>query len=84
MTPSSAVVAEGLRRLDWSAADLWVAAVGVGGNLSRREIAAIADGTRAASPEEHDVLVAALNDQFVGLGRDHPLTYWADTPSTER
>jgi hypothetical protein len=83
MTASGAVVSHGLDRLGWTTIDLWVAAIGIGGSLGRRDIAAIADGSRTATPIEHDILVAALNDAFTDGGQDHPLLYWDEGPGRQ-
>jgi hypothetical protein len=73
---STAVIRDGLHRLGWTASDLWIAAAGIGGSLTRRDVERISTGQRAASPIEHDILVTALNDRFVDLGGDHPLASW--------
>jgi hypothetical protein len=78
MSTSSAIVTDSLSQLGWSVRDLWVAAIGIGGNLSRRDVETIAAGTRVASRAEHNILVAALNDGFTDLGQNHPLAHWTD------
>jgi hypothetical protein len=83
MSTSSAVVTDGLSRLGWSVRDLWVAAIGIGGSLSRGDIEAIAAGTRIANRAEHNILVAALNDGFTDLGQNHPLAYWPDIDDSD-
>jgi hypothetical protein len=68
----------GLADAHWSTADLWVASVSVGGNLTQRDVGDIISGARAATPLEHDVLAASLNDYFTERGQDHPVPYWRD------
>ena len=82
-TASSAVIRSGLQRLSWTVSDLWIATVSVGGSFSRQDVEDLTTGGRAATPIEHDILVAALNDRFVDLGTNHPLATWSDLrPST--
>lgn len=77
-TASGTVIRDGLHRLGWTAGDLWVAATGIGGSFTRPDVEAIAAGRRSATPVEHDILVAALNDRFVDRGEDRPLACWPD------
>lgn len=79
---STAAINAGLQHAHWSTTDLWFAALGVGGGLSRADIEQITDGRRDATSAEHDVLAAALNDHFVDEGGDHPVAYWRDLPPT--
>ena len=59
--PSSVdVLREGLQRARWTITDLWVAALSIGGDLSRRDIEQITGGERPATPTEHDLLATAL------------------------
>jgi len=81
-TRTSTVVLDGLQRAGWTTSDLWVAAAGIGGDFSRPQVEAIAVGRSPATPMEHDILVAALNDRFVDMGEDHPLAYWVELPPT--
>jgi hypothetical protein len=75
---SAAVIRRGLDLAHWSAADLWLAAVGIGGGFTREEITDIAAGTAAATSVEHDILAAALNDHFTAQGQNHPVLYWRE------
>jgi hypothetical protein len=81
-TRTSAVLVDGLQRLGWTVSELWAAAAGIGGGFTARQVEAITSGESPATPMEHDILVAALNDQFVEIGEDHPLAYWAELPPT--
>jgi hypothetical protein len=76
MSPSSSVLAQGLDRAHWAVLDLWLASVEMGAALTRAEVSAIAAGDTDATQREHDALAAALNDEFVGRGEDHPVRYW--------
>lgn len=75
---STAALAAGMAYAEWATLDLWVASVGVGGNLTRHSVDAIVRGERKASPHEHDLLAACLNDWFVERGQDHPVPFWRD------
>jgi hypothetical protein len=75
---STASLRSGLRRSGLSVRELWVAAMGIGGAILPHDIEDITEGDRAATPQEHDVLAAALNDHFTDLGEDHPVARWAD------
>lgn len=77
-SPSTVAIRGGLRLADWSARDLWVAAVGIGGGFEARDVQRIAVGEQLATPMEHDILAAALNDHFIE-GRRHPnVPTWAE------
>lgn len=75
---SAASIRLALGLTGWTPDQLWIAATGIGGALTRRDVRAIATGDRAASPGEHDVLAAALNDWFVDRGQDHPVAPWSE------
>lgn len=75
---STAALAAGMACAEWTTLDLWVASVGVGGNLTRHSVDAIVRGECNAAPPEHDVLAACLNDCFVQRGQDQPVPYWRD------
>lgn len=79
---STASLRNGLRRSGLTVRQLWVAAVGIGGSLLPHDIEDITEGDRAATPQEHDVLAAALNDHFADLGEDHPVARWTDLAAT--
>jgi hypothetical protein len=73
---STQAIRDGLERAHWGISDLWVAALGVGGSFTRPEVEQIVEGRRPATRTEHDILAAALNDHFTGLGENHPIRYW--------
>lgn len=58
------VLRVGLALTGLTVTELWLAAVGVGGNLSRAEVEATVTGARRDA--EHDVLAQALNDHLIG------------------
>lgn len=78
---STAVILRGLDLAHWTITDLWVASAGMGGSFTRADIEHIADGTADATPLQHDILAAALNDHLDDLGQQHPVNYWRDLPS---
>jgi len=73
---STAALQHGLGRSSWTISDLWVAATGIGGDLSRSDVAEITSGARPATREEHNVLATALNDWFSDHAQDHPIALW--------
>jgi hypothetical protein len=75
---STAALQRGLVLTGWTVVELWTAAIGIGGWLSLREVAAITAGDRAATRSEHDTLAAALNDHFIDQGQNHPVKSWDD------
>ena len=75
---STAALQGGFRRSGWTTNDLWVAAVGIGGELRRGDVDAITGGHRPATRAEHDVLATALNDHFVDQGHNRPVALWND------
>jgi hypothetical protein len=78
---SAAAINAGRIDAGWTVTQLWVAATGIGGGLSRGDVERIGDDHQDATPIEHDILAAALNDHFSDLGQDHPVTYWRDLPA---
>jgi hypothetical protein len=79
MTNASAdAIRLGMQDASWNANDLWIAAVSIGGALTYHDVESIAMGERPASPAEHDLLAAALNDYFVDAGANHPVLYWRE------
>ncbi len=70
-----------MRLAGWSPAELWWAALGIGGAFTVLNVELIILGTVAATANEHDILAAALNDHFTAHGQDHPVRYWDDLPS---
>ena len=57
----------------------------MGGVLSEREIAEVFAGHTAVDHYEHNKLAAALNEQFIGAGQNHPVRYHHQArPDNER
>jgi hypothetical protein len=77
---SATIMQDALRMAHWSVTDLWVAAVGIGGDFQHRDIEQIIAGTHSLSGKEHDILASAFNDHFVERNTDHPIQYWQDLP----
>jgi hypothetical protein len=80
---STAVLQRGYGLTGWTVEQLWIAAMGIGGSMDSRDVEGITSGAKAATPAEHDVLAAALNDHFVERNQDHPIPSWQDLPRTE-
>lgn len=77
-TDSTAALQRGFELSGLSINDLWLAAMGIGGELTRRDISEITTGTRTATAFEHNVVASALNDFFVDQGHNHPVALWSD------
>lgn len=77
-SPSAVAIRGGLRLANWSARDLWVAAVGIGGSFEPRDVRRIAAGEQLATPMEHDILTAAFNEHFLDRGVHRPVRMWAE------
>lgn len=75
---SASVLNIGLQLAGWTTRDLWIAAAGVGGTMTERDVEAIVARSRGATPQEHDILAAGLNDHFTARGEDHPVPYWRE------
>ena len=75
---STAALQQGFRLTGWTVGELWLAAAGIGGALDRRDIEGITSGRRGATPVEHDIIAAALNDYFVDHGHNHPVAFWRE------
>jgi hypothetical protein len=73
---SVAAIRLGLHLTDWNISDLWIAAAGIGGNLSHHDIDDIATGRHPATPIQHDILATALNEHILDQSDDHPIHYW--------
>jgi hypothetical protein len=73
---SAAAIRFGLGLTDWTISDLWIAAAGIGGSLSRRDVDDIASGRRAATPIQHDILATALNEHLLDQSGGRPIHYW--------
>jgi len=77
---SAAAIRVGLRLTGWSITDLWVAAAGIGGDLSHRAVDDIAAGWQPATSVQHDILATALNEHLLDRGQSYPVGYWHDLP----
>lgn len=75
---STSALIDGFQRARWTPAQLWLAAVGVGGSLSHGDIEAIIGRQRTATPSEHDILAASLNDHLARP--DSRVPYWRELP----
>jgi hypothetical protein len=56
--------------------DLWLRYVGLGGTALPHEVERFMQGEEPP-PDQHNVLVHALNERFVEMGGDHPVPYRA-------
>ena len=77
---STAALQSGFGSTTWTVSDLWVAVVGIGGDLRRSDIANITAGQRPATRGEHDILATALNEWFVDHDQNHPVALWDGLP----
>lgn len=82
-TESTAALQTGFRRTQWTVGDLWVASVGVGGEMGHRDVVQITGGLRPASQDEHDVLASALNDYFIDGHLSPPVKMWGQLAQPE-
>jgi hypothetical protein len=73
---STAALQRGFGQSTWTISDLWVAVVGIGGDLRRSDVVDITAGDRAATRGEHNMIATALNDYFTDHGHDHPVALW--------
>ncbi|MBW8825704.1 MAG: hypothetical protein JF603_05050 [Acidobacteria bacterium] len=78
---STAALQQGILASGYTITGLWVAAAGFGGPIRWADLADIASGDRPATPAEHNILAAALNDHFADLGHDHPVASWQELAS---
>lgn len=58
--------------------DLWLRYFELGGMSSAFQLEACLHGALQLSPQEHDVIVHAINERFVELGGNHPIPYAHD------
>jgi hypothetical protein len=66
---------DALRLADWTATDLWIGVLAIGGTFSRLDIDDLLTGTQPLTEGVYDLLAAALNDCFTDRGLDHPMRY---------
>jgi hypothetical protein len=71
---------DGAHDAHWDGADLWLAAVALGGDIDLGDVLGILAGRQAPTRPQYVVLSAALNDHFADLGRDHPVRTWDGSP----
>lgn len=74
-TVSAWALRAGLALTGMDAEQLWVALVGVGGNLSHEHLVRALDGSVAVSDEQHDIVALALNDALLDDGLHFPVAY---------
>ncbi len=63
------------RRLGMTTLGLWIGYFIVGGDGSLADLTAWLFGAGQLSVRDYDLLVQAMNDQFVDRGLDHPVAY---------
>jgi hypothetical protein len=66
---------DGLHLAGWTATDLWIGALSIGGAFSRADIEDLLSGAQPLTEGVYDLLAAALNDCFAERGLDHPVRY---------
>ena len=63
------------KKLGLSLDQLWLAYFELGGEASALELEAYFEGLYELDRLQHDVLMHALNERFVDLGQNHPMSY---------
>lgn len=58
--------------------DLWLRYFQLGGTSTPLQLEALLRGTLLPTAHDHDVVVQALNERFLELGQDHPISYADD------
>jgi hypothetical protein len=58
--------------------ELWFRYFELGGMSSAFELQAILSGALCPSAHDHDVIAHAINERFVELGGNHPVSYVRD------
>lgn len=58
--------------------DLWMRYIALGGLNSQVELERFLRDEGDLAPNDHDVLVHALNERFMDCGEDHPIRYSED------
>jgi hypothetical protein len=66
---------DALELAGWTATDLWIGVLSIGGAFSRRDIEDLLSGSRSLTEGVYDLLAAALNECFTERGLDHPVRY---------
>jgi hypothetical protein len=73
-----AYIHDGLQLAEWTATDLWIGVLSIGGAFSRADIEDLLTRARPLTEGVYDLLAAALNDCFAERGLDHPVRYASD------
>ena len=68
-------IVDGRRRLGMSDLSLWIGYLEVGGDGSLADVTGWLSGADPLSVRDYDLLLQAVNDRFVTLGLDHPVSY---------
>lgn len=55
--------------------DVWIAYVGLGGDLSTSQIESFLMGGSPLEAGDYDRLVQVANEEFMDRGQDHPVPY---------
>lgn len=80
LAASTSALQSGMEHTTFDISGLWIACMGIGGQLLRSDVADITGGARPATAAEHDILATAMNDWFVDHGLDQPVSLWAALP----
>ena len=75
MTLNAAPLEAARLHLDLSMRDLWVRCLGLGGLLTEVELGDALLGQDQFSVLEFDIVAQALNEEFIGTGKNHPVAY---------
>jgi len=62
------------REAGLSVDELWLRYIGLGGSALPHDVERFMQGERPP-PDQHDMLVHALNERFLELGGNHPVPY---------
>lgn len=69
----------GMSRSAMTFEELWLRQVSVGGHAGQLEVEAYLLGLLSMDDYQHDVIAQAINEHFVELGQDHPVSYsWGE------
>ena len=61
--------------LGLSVQELWVRCLGLGGLLTQGSLSHSLLGEERLTAREYDIVAQALNEEFLGMGGDHPVAY---------
>lgn len=73
-----ATLSAGLTHAAMTLRDLWLRYFALGGMAGPDHLRQIIDGTVTPSHRDYDLMAQAINEQFIDLGRDHPVPYADD------